>query len=186
VNTVVEKESRNFGQFWWRTTACHVVTYFAMGMAAYTVFQYRGLFEEPQLASFMKPVDSKWVAAGGALQAIRAVIIAAALYPFRQVFLAAPAGWLKLAGLLIGLSVLSTAGPSPGSFEGFVYTRLTGVQHLRGLPEVIIQNATFAYLLCGWYRGKSKAWGYVLGGLMALGILMSIAGVFAPRPEAFK
>jgi hypothetical protein len=174
------------GHFWWLTTVCHVVTYFAMGILAYTVFDYRGLFESEGLSSFMKPVSSKWVAAGPALQVIRAVIIAAALYPFREVFLAASNGWLKLAGLLIGLTVLSTAGPSPGSFEGFLYTRLSPVQHLRGLPEVIVQNAAFAYLLCSWHRSRSKAWGYVLGGVAVLAILMSIAGVFAPRPEAFK
>jgi hypothetical protein len=179
-------EKDGFGRFWWLTTVCHVVTYFAMGIIAFTVFNYRGLFESEALSSFMKPVSSKWVAAGPALQVIRAVIIAAALYPFREVFLTTANGWLKLAGLLIGLTVLSTAGPSPGSFEGLLYTRLSPVQHLRGLPEVLLQNAAFAYLLCSWHRSRSKAWGYVLGGVAGLAILMSIAGVFAPRPETFK
>jgi hypothetical protein len=122
------------------------------------------------------------VAFGPALQIVRGLIIAAVLYPFRSVVFGSPRGWLKLAALLVGLCVLSTSGPTPGSAEGFVYTRLSWIQHLRGLPEVILQNIGTAALLVAWYRTRGKALGIVLGVLFALGIAASLAGGFAAKP----
>ncbi len=183
--TIVHRES-GFGRFWFRVTACHLVTYFIAGIAAYSFFDYRGLFQSESLACFMRPISSKWIAAGPALQVIRGLIIAAALYPVRHVILGKPHGWLKLSGVLVGLSVLSTAGPAPGSVEGLLYTQVPWPAQLRGLPEVILQNVGFAALLTAWYHKPNKAWGIVMGSLMAVGILMSIAGVFAARPETFK
>ena len=167
-------------------TACHLVTYFVAGLIAYTLFDYRGLFQTQGLSSYMRPVDSKWVAAGPSLQVIRGLILALALYPFRHVVLREPKGWLKLWGLLVGLCVLSAAGPAPSSVEGLIYTQLSWVQHFRGLPEVILQNLGLAVLLVGWYRSSNKAWGIVMYALTVLGILMSLAGVFLPRTETFK
>ncbi len=183
--TAVDRES-GFRRFWFRVTACHLVTYFIAGMAAYTLFDYPGLFQSESLACFMRPVSSPWIAAGPALQVIRGLILAAALYPFRHVLLGKPKGWLKLSGLLVGLSVLSTAGPSPGSVEGFLYTQVPWPAQLRGLPEVILQNLGLAALLVAWYHRSQKAWTVVMSTLTALGILMSLAGVFAARPDAFR
>ncbi len=183
--TDIDRES-GFGRFWFRVTACHLVTYFIAGALAYTLFDYRGLFESAALACFMKPVTSRWVAAGPALQVIRGLILAAALYPFRRVFLGEPRGWLKLWGLLVGLSVLSTAGPAPGSVEGFIYTQLPWAAHLRGLPEVVLQNLGLAVLLIAWYKSPRKTWTVAMGVLTALAILMSLAGAFFPRPETFR
>jgi hypothetical protein len=175
-----------FGRFWFRVTACHLVTYFIAGLIAYSVFQYKGLFESEALSSYMRPVSSKWVAAGPAFQVIRGLILAAVLYPFRAVLLSGQAGWLKLAGLLVGLSVLSSAGPAPGSVEGFIYTRLSWLQHIRGLPEVIAQNLALAGLLAAWYHSPRRSWGIVMGTLTAVGILFSLAALFLPRAGAYQ
>lgn len=174
--------ARGFGRFWFRVTACHVVTYFLAGIVAYSLFNYRALFQAEALATYMRPVDSKWVAAGPALQVIRGLVIAIVLYPFRKVIFGTPQGWLKLSGLLVGLSVLSPSGAAPGSLEGLVYTTVTWPVQLKGLPEVIVQNFAFAALLVAWYRSPRKAWGVVMGTLMGLAILMSLAAVFLPRP----
>jgi hypothetical protein len=168
-----------------RVTACHLATYFVAGVLAYTLLDYRGLFASEALACYMRPVDSPWIAAGPALQVVRGLIFALALYPFRRVFLDAPRGWLPLWGLLVGLAVLSTAGPCPGSVEGMIYTRVPPLAQLRGLPEIVGQTLAFSMLLVGWYRHPHRAWGLVLGTLAVLVVLMSLAGVLLPRPETF-
>jgi len=170
-----------FGRFWFRVTACHIVTYFVAGLIAYSLFNYKGLFQEGTLACYMLPISSKWIAAGPSLQVIRGLIIALALYPFRQIILEGAAGGLKLAGLLIGLSVLSPSGAAPGSVEGFIYTQLTWAQHLRGLPEVVLQNLAFAWLLTAWYHSSRRSWTVVMGLLTLLAIAMSLAGAFVNR-----
>ena len=175
-----------FPQFFFRVSACHMVTYVAAGLLAYTIFDYQAFFREPPLAAYMKPTSSPWVAAGPGLQIIRGLIFAVVLYPFRAVFLDRPKGWLALWGLFVGLAILSTAGPAPGSVEGFVYTTLTPMQHLRGLPEVLLQTLLTSVLLVSWYRAPGRAWNWGMGAGAILVILMSVMALAIPRPETFR
>jgi len=110
-----ELRSRAFA---FRATACHMASYWILGMLAYSLLDYKARFESSVYAQFMRPLDSPWYAAGPALQIFRGVLLAAALYPFRRVLLDEPRGWLKLFGLLVALCVLSTSGAAPGSLEG--------------------------------------------------------------------
>ena len=176
----------SFGQFFWRVSACHIVTYMIAGMLAYTIFDYKTLFETGTLASFMRPISSPWVAAGPALQIFRGLIFAIVLYPFRHVFLEEKRGWLKLWGLFVGLAILSTAGPTPGSVEGLLYTKVPLLGHLRGLPEVVLQTLALSVLLTAWYRAPRKAWTIVMAVGVALVYLMSLAALFQPRPAGFQ
>lgn len=175
-----------FGRFLFRVTSSHLVTYFVAGMLAYTLLDYGTLFQSGVFSCLMRPTSSRWVAAGPALQVVRGLIFTLALYPFRNVFLSGRHGWLKLWGLLVGLAILSTAGAAPGSVEGMIYTKIPLGSHLLGLPEVLLQTLAFAVLLTAWHRHPHRAWAIVLGGLMLLGILMSVAGVFLPRPAGFE
>ncbi len=178
--------SNGFGRFFLRVTACHVVTYTIAGILAYTLFHYATTFESGDLANFMKPTSSKWVALGPAFQVVRGLIFAIALYPFRRVFLEERRGWLKLWGLLFGLGILSTYGPAPGSVEGIVYTKVPPLGQILGLREVVAQSLAFSLLLVAWYRRPHRAWGIVLYSLAVVAVLMSVAGAFVPRPEAFR
>ena len=175
-----------FGRFFTRVTACHVVTYTIFGILAYTLFEYATAFQSGNLASFMKPTGSKWVTLGPSFQLVRGLIFALALYPFRRVFLEEPRGWLKLWGLLLGLGILSTYGPAPGSVEGIVYTKLPPLGQILGLREVVAQSLAFCLLLVAWYRRPHRAWGIVMYALTVVFVLMSILGTFAPRPAAFQ
>jgi len=175
-----------FPEFFWRVTACHVVTYFLAGILAYYLFDYRTFLQTGPLGSLMRPMTSKWVAAGPGFQVIRGLIFSLALYPFRHVFLEEGRGWLKLWGLFLGLAILSTAGPSPGSLEGLVYTKLLPLDHLRGLPEVVVQTLALAALLVRWYHAPRRAWTIVMGVAVGLVLLMSLAGLLVERPEAFR
>jgi hypothetical protein len=175
-----------FGRFLGRVTSSHLVTYFVAGMLAYSLLDYGTLFQSEVFSCLMRPTSSKWVAAGPALQVLRGLIFALALYPFRSVFLGGRHGWLTLWGLLVGLAILSTAGAAPGSVEGMIYTKIPMRSHLLGLPEVLAQTLAFAVLLTAWHRYTHRAWAIVMGGLTFLGILMSVAGVFLPRPAGFE
>ncbi len=155
-------------------------------MAAFLLLDYKGLFESEGYALLMRPISSKWIAAGPLLQVIRGLIFALVLFPFRAVILHTSWGWLKMWGLLLGLAILSTAGPAPGSVEGFIYTTIPPLRQLIGLPEVILQTLALSATLTGWYRKPHKAWGIVMGVMAAILILLSLAGVFLPRPDTFQ
>jgi len=171
----------DFGRFLGRITACHVTTYFVAGLFASTLMDYKTLFQSDNLACYMLPTSSPWVAAGPALQIIRGLIFALALYPFRRVFLGGPRGALKLFSLLLGLAILSTAGPAPGSIEGMIYTKLPVVGQITGLWETVFQLLAFSFLVVAWHRKPTRAWSVAMGTLTALVILMSLAGVFLPH-----
>jgi hypothetical protein len=168
-----------FGRFFARLTACHMVTYFVVGALAYFAFDYATAFRSEHFACWMRPTTSKWVAVGPALQWIRGLVFAAALFPFRHVFLETGRGWLKLWGLLLGLAILGTAGPAPGSIEGLIYTTIPPLDQIIGLREVVVQTLLFSYLLVAWYRHPRRTWDVALYGLTGLVVLMSLAGVLA-------
>lgn len=170
-----------FGRFLFRITACHVVTYMIVGLIAYKLMDYPSQFSDE--CSIMIPTNSPWVALGPALQVIRGLIFALALYPFRRVFLDEERGWLKLWGLFLGLAILSTAGPAPGSIEGMIYTKFPIRGQILGLWEVVLQTLAMCVLLVTWNRSPGRSWSLVMGILAALVVLMSIAGAFVPQPE---
>ena len=166
----------SFGRFFLRVSACHTVTYFVAGILAYTLLDYETAFRSEHMVCWMRPTSSRLIAMGPGLQWIRGLVFAIALYPFRAVFIGTSRGWLKLWGLLLGLGILSTYGPAPGSVEGLIYTTIPPLQQLAGLSEVVGQSLVFSILLVAWYRSASRAWGIVLYSLTALVILMSVAG----------
>ena len=85
----------SFWRFLYRVTTCQIVTDFVAGMFAYALLDYRTLFQSGHLAVFMRPMASPWIAAGPGLQAIRGVVFALVLWPFRRVFLDEGRGWLR-------------------------------------------------------------------------------------------
>lgn len=169
--------------FIWRIASIHVIAYFLAGVLALTVLAYGEWFTEGSMEGIMRPVDSPWVAVGPGLQILRGIIIALVLYPFREVFLIPRNGWLKLWLLIVGLSYISTIGPTFGSFEGYIYTRASLAEHLLGIPEMLIYSFLFSFSVCAWYRKPRKAWtvlsmiGVVLIMVMSgLGVWISLQG----------
>ena len=171
----------SFVRFFLRIAACHTVTYMGVGLAAFHLMDYATEFS--QEGSNMVPTDEPLVALGPALQVVRGVLFAVVLYPFRRVFLDEPAGWLKLWGLFVGLAILGTSGPAPGSFEGMIFTRTPVVDQIVGLWEAVLQTLFASVLLVAWHRRPGRAWSIVMYSLWALTILMSFAGAVLPRPD---
>ncbi len=169
----------SFRTFTWRVIALHMVTYFIAGVLAYTLLDYRDLFSNTDLRFLMRPLESPWVAAGPGLQFIRGLLFALVLYPFATIFLKGTRGALLLWGLFLGLCILGTAGAPPASLEGVIYTRLTPLQHLRGLPETSLQTLAFSLGLVAWCRRPARWMNVAAGMAVALIVLMSTAGVLA-------
>lgn len=167
--------SRPLATFVWRAIACHVVTYMLAGLLAQTLMNYAAWWDTEPLAN-MRRLDSPWVAAGPALQVLRGLVFAAALFPFRERILEHSGGWLSLWGLLVGIGIVSTYGPAPGSIEGLIYTTLPLPFHVFGLPEVVAQSLAFSVCLVGWYRRPHEAWGWVLGTLTVMALVVSLGG----------
>jgi hypothetical protein len=156
-----------------------MLTYFLVGLGAFFILDYRQVFETTELRYLMLPTSSPWVAAGPALQVFRGLLFAVILYPFVGNFTGRNHGVLLLWSLFVGLAILGTAGPSPGSLEGVIYTKLPLRLHLLGLPEVLLQTFLFSAGLVAWCR-KPARWMNVTSAIaVGLGLLMSIAGVLA-------
>jgi hypothetical protein len=176
---MAESSSPLFSTFALRVTACHVATYFIAGVFAVTFLNYRGAFESEFLACFMRPVSDPIVSLGPVFQFARGPILAAALFPFRRVFLGESRGWLLLWGLFLGLAIFSPVGPAPGSVEGFIYTKVPIGQQLTGYFEALPQTLAFSILVFFWHTKPSRAWAWVMFGLCAIVALLSVAGHLA-------
>jgi len=175
----MQNQQYSFGTFFWRITSAHMVTYFLMGIIAASFLDYEDLFSNTLISCFFRPYDSPWITAGAGLQIVRGLVFAVALWYFKENFLFEKYGWLKLWGLLIGLSILSTTGPPPGSIEGFIYTKIPVADQIIGYLEVVPQTGLFSLIVCFWYKRPKKAWNIISVVLVILIMFMSLMGVLA-------
>jgi hypothetical protein len=171
-----------FPVFLWRITSAHVITYTLVGIFASQFLNYQELFESAPYSSFMRPVTSSAVAVGPALQLFRGLIFSIALWPFKDIILNTRYGWLKLWGLLIGLSILSTTAAAPGSVEGFIYTSIPIQKQVIGYTEVLPQTLLFSLIVYYWYKKPKKAWNIISIVLVSIVLLISILALTLPRP----
>jgi hypothetical protein len=172
----MENQHTSFFTFFWRITAAHMITYSIMGILASNLLNYEEIFDG---SGIYRSMDSPWIPAGPVLQVVRGLVFALALWYFKDAFLSVKYGWLKLWGLLVGLTILSTAAAPAGSIEGFIYTTLPLQDHLKGYLEVVPQTGFLALILCKWYE-HPKSWINILMiVLVSIMSLMSIMGVLA-------
>jgi len=165
------------------TIVVHTVTYFGMGILAFSLFDYGELYARPDMAGLMRQTTHPLVMAGPLFQPLRGLVFALAIYPLREIVFARPRGWLVLWGLLVALGIVSTFGPSPGSIEGLIYTVISVPHQLLGLVEVVIQALLLSFGVVYGVNHPEKRW---LNRLMivvfAVVILLPLAGLLAgPR-----
>ena len=161
-----------------KTTVVHTLTYFVVGLVAFTLLDYTARFADPSFSGFMRPTDDPIVALGPALQPIRGILFALAFYPLREILFGRKNGWLITWLILVSIGIFSTFGPAPGSVEGLIYTIIPiRDQFSGGLLEVISQSFLFSAILYYWVNNPEKKWlNWVCGILFILVLLMSIAG----------
>ena len=140
---------KNSLKFIYRITIAHTIAYFIAGIFALLFMNYKEHFASESLGMLMLPVDSPMVALGPSLNILRAIILGFILLSVRTVILG-DKGFLKLAMLTLGMSFISTIGPTPGSFEGYIYTKLPVQYHILGIPETLIYVSLFAGILWLW------------------------------------
>jgi len=163
-------------QFLWRVLYSHVIAYFIAGIFAVTFMNYKEHYASDYLNHLMLAVTSPRVALGPALQIFRGLIIGLVLLPIRKMILEEKYGFAKLALLVLGLSFISTIGPTPGSFEGFVYTVLPVQYHLLGIPETVLYIFLFIFILWFTYK-REKRWIFIVSIVFVVLIcFMSIMG----------
>jgi hypothetical protein len=107
---------------------------------------YEDLFQRETIRDFMLPLNSHAVL-GVAMQPVRGLLFALALWPIWDVFIEKKRGWLYLWGIFLVFGILSTTGAAPSSIEGALYSKLPLWYHLLGLPEISLQTLTFSILL---------------------------------------
>ena len=174
-------DGSGFPTFWWRVTMTHMVAYFAAGLVAWNLLSIRETYDTYLMSTVSKPVDSPWLAAATVLQVVTGLVWSVALWPFRQTLLG-DEGWWKLWVLLVGLSILGTESPAPGSIDGVIYLTLPIREHLKCLPEVLLQTLLSSWMLHYWYRKPRRAWSVVSIVFLAFFTLMTAAVFLSPRP----
>jgi hypothetical protein len=147
-----------------KTSTVHTITYFIMGLLASSLLNYAERFSRPEMACWMRPTDDLMVLIGPLFQPVRGLIFALALYPLRGVIFSHPRGWLITGWLLTALGILSTFGPTSGSIEGMLYTKIPIPDQLVGWLEVIPQAFLLAFIVWYWVRNPAKRWlNWVIG-----------------------
>jgi hypothetical protein len=175
----MENKNLKFGTFFWRVSSSHMITYFVMGIIASSLLNYKEAFANPPLSYFMKPTDSSWVAIGPVLQIFRGLVFSIALWFIKDSFLYKEHGWAKLWLLIIGLSILSTTGPTPGSIEGLIYTNIPVISQIEGYLEVIPQTLLFSLFVFYWYKKPKRLWNILSIVLVSLVVILCALGLLA-------
>lgn len=161
--------------FIFRITVAHTVAYFFAGIFAVVFMNYKDLYASDSLGMFMLPVDSPMVALGPGLNVFRGIILGFILLSIRTLILDKN-GFLKLAILTFGLSFISAIGPTPGSFDGYIYTKLPLQYHLLFIPKSFIYVAMFAGIPYLWYKIEKKYFNVIAIILVSIILLMSFVG----------
>jgi len=161
----------------WNIASAHSIAYFVAGIFALVVMNYKDLYATESISLFMRQTSDPVVALGPALQILRGALIALALLPLRKAFFEDKRGYAKLALVVLVLSLLSTIGPTMGSFDGYIYTTIPPLYQLLGYPESLVYVLLFVALLFWLNRSGGKRAPLVASiVLSALIILMGVAG----------
>jgi len=137
----------NLLKYFWQVTYAHTIAWFVAGVFAVFFLNYEDIYLSDIPSSFMRPVSEPIVALGSFLQIFRGLIIGLIMLPLRKVFFVEKHGFLKLAGILFGFSLISTFGPTWGSFDGYIFTKLPVMYHIIAYPEAIIYFTLFIGIL---------------------------------------
>ena len=161
-----------------KTMVTHTVTYFVMGVLAYTVFDYHRLYADTSLKHLMRQTTERIVMAGPLFQPIRGVIFGLVFVLVRRSLFDAPGGWLRMWAVLVALGILNTFGPAPSSIEGMIYTTLPIPLQLIGLPEVVFQALLLSAIVCYWVGHPEKRWlSWVMGSAFVLVVVLITLGL---------
>ena len=166
-----------------KASVIHTITYFIMGFLAYTLFDYEHLYAETSLNLLMRQVSEPLVLAGPLFQPIRGALFGIVFFLLQESLFRKKSGWLVMWIVLVILGIIGTFGPTPGSFEGMIYTVLPLRIHLIGLPEIIIQALLLSLGLFYWVNHPEKKWlNWTLGILFFFMLIIPLLGLLVEQP----
>ncbi len=165
-----------------RTAAVHTVTYFAVGLLAFNVFDYSAQLADPTMVTFMRQADDPLVQAGVLFQPIRGVLFGFVFYLLREVLFGRKNGWLIIWISLIVIGVIATFGTSPGSIEGFIYTRVFCAGSWGGMIEVLSQSFLLSSITYYLVNHPEKKWlNWLIGGLLLIVLILPVLGLLSAQ-----
>ena len=163
-----------------KSTIVHTVSYFVIGLLAFTFFDYSSKFADPVAANMFRQTDHLLVAAGPLFQVVRGFLFGIVFYFLREIVFPRKYGWLTLWLVLVIVGILSPFGAAPSSIEGMVYTVLPSWFHMVGYPEIMVQSGLLAFLTQYWVNHPEKKWlNWIFGITFILTILLSSLGILA-------
>jgi len=154
----------------------HMIAYIIAGSIAQLFFNYKELIASDTLSAIMRPYESPLVALGPTLQAINGFFMSISLYRIRNQIINEKNGWITLFLLVAGFSIFAPQAPAPGSFEGLIYTKITVMEHIIGLPECFLYSILFSFGFYQWFRKPKKIWNILAIIIITLIGIISILG----------
>jgi hypothetical protein len=167
-----------------KTVVTHTVTYFVVGLVAFTLFDYPHLLAETGLREFMRPTTDLRTRAGALFQPVRGLILGISFVILRQPFFVQGRGWLIIWITLLCVGVFGTFGPTLASIEGMVFTRIPLRTQLTGLPEVLVQSFLLSVVVFHWVRHPEAMWiSMTMWTLFVIALTVPILGLLVRRAE---
>lgn len=164
-----------------KTIVAHTVTYSLMGFLALALMDYASWYAS-SFESMMRPVTDPILMLAPMFQPIRGILFGLVFYLLREPLFGKKNGWLVMWAMLVGVGILGTFGPTPGSLEGIFFTVFPLADHLRGLPEVILQALLLSTLLCYWVNHPEKRWiSWAMGIVFIILMIFPILGLWATQ-----
>lgn len=163
-----------------KTTAVHTLTYFIVGLLAFSLFDYTERFADPALRLLMRQTDDPFVQAGVLFQPIRGLLFGLVFYLLRDILFRRKYGWLVMWFTLVALGIFSTFGTAPGSIEGLIYTKVSFQGLAGGMLEVLAQSFLLSVLTYYWVNNPQKRWlTWLLVVLFFIALVLPALGLIA-------
>ncbi|RCW58732.1 MULTISPECIES: hypothetical protein [Halanaerobium] len=144
------KPSKRFVYFTIRFILVHVITYVFISVVFKNLQNYASAFITMDAFSNFRSPDSTIVRLAPVFQIFRGAFFAFILYPFYNTLIKSDYAWVKMFFLIWGFSLIGSVAPIPGSIEGMIYTKMSLVEHLIGLPEITVQIFVFSWFFVKW------------------------------------
>jgi len=147
-------EKASLKGYLFRFSIVHVIIYIFIALIFQNYLNYNEQFTSSVLYNNFRNIDSTIMRFAPLFQLGRGLFLGLIIYPVYNCIIGVKYGWLRLFALLWGLSLIGSVAATPGSIEGFIYTKTPIIEHLLGLPEVTLQTMLFSLIFVSWEKRR--------------------------------
>lgn len=160
-----------------KTAVVHTLTYFLVGVSAFTLFKYAAALSRSD--NNFRPATDPLVRAGILFQPIRGILFGIVFYLLRDVLFQTN-GWLIIWIMLVIVGILSTFAPAGFSIEGFIYLKQVSITKWGGLVEILTQSFLLSVITYYWVNHPENILlNWLLGILFVIALLLPLVGLLA-------